>query len=150
MHNYIVAITVTSKRLTIEQISEIVGHAPTFARKKGELNFRGEKWRQSTWRLEPLRPKSSNLEKLTVSVLSEWPIGVSKKLCRVDPRCAVELDVAVIHHTYTATFTLTPSIIRAAAERELPIVVSSYPGQKPAHTGRLPARGTRVRSKSRR
>jgi hypothetical protein len=149
MHDFIVAISVTSKHVTAEQISDVVGRAPTQVRKKGELNFRGERTRETTWRLEPSSGSSSNLERLMASVLSDWPVGGTRKLQRLDPRSAIALDVAAIHHTYTVTFTVPPSIIRAAADRGLSIDVSAYPGQEPAEPRHPTSRGTTGRGKSR-
>jgi hypothetical protein len=140
---YIVGLDIRSRRLKVADMAAALGVQPSHGLDRGEIGFRGKRYRESMWRLDSGLPKSRPICEHLSRLRHLLPASVLRRgLRKMGTGTTVALCIGVMHKTYTCSIALTPEDLNSFPG--VTIEISCYPLTSWATKDRCPVCGTLV------
>lgn len=156
MKTFAVSLNITTQSLTIAELSDRVGIAPSpSSHDKGTARVRKGVWEQTVWVLESSQEETAPVEEHLQSIFAKFPPALLHRENILPDDAQVYLDIAVFFDTAMCSVQIPPGCVDLLAGHGIALEVTCYPStfdeeRRGSRKKKRKARPIRIKKKERR
>jgi hypothetical protein len=126
---YLVSLEISSKRHDLSTIGTAIGLKPGVgSRNKGDKNYAGKTWGETTFRIESGIDKDRPLREHIAALVDQLPHDFRAKLDSKILDACTSFRVGAIFTTFTCTTVISRDQLEQLANLRCSVEISAYPG----------------------